>query len=54
MIVIKSSALVLIEFQNEWLDENVKIHFLMKDNKVGLESAIANGRQVLTAARKKG
>lgn len=51
---LKSSALVLIEFQGEWLNEDGKIHFLMKDNKEFLARAVENGKQALSAARRYG
>jgi nicotinamidase-related amidase len=52
-IDVKDSALVLIEYQNEWLDENSKLYKLMKDKKQFLDS-INNSKKVLEYARKIG
>ncbi len=51
---LENRALVLIEFQGEWLNAEGKIHFLMRDNKDDLENAINNGKQALSAARRRG
>ncbi|MFV7789391.1 isochorismatase family protein [Aliarcobacter lanthieri] len=50
---IESSALVLIEYQNEWLDENSKLYKLMKDKKQ-FEESIKNSKEALEYARKIG
>lgn len=52
-INIKNSALVLIEYQNEWLDENSKLYKLMKDKKQ-FEDSINNSKEILEYARKIG
>ncbi|XPV70465.1 MAG: isochorismatase family protein [Halarcobacter sp.] len=52
-IDIKKSALVLIEYQNEWLDEDSKLEHLMKDKKQFEESNI-NSKKVLEHGRKIG
>ncbi|RBQ28821.1 isochorismatase family protein [Aliarcobacter vitoriensis] len=52
-IDISDSALVLIEYQNEWLDENSKLYKLMKDKKQ-FEDSIKNSKIVLEFARKIG
>lgn len=49
----KKSALVLIEYQNEWLGENSKLEHLMQDKKQ-FENSKLNSKQVLTYARKIG
>ncbi|MCT7909486.1 isochorismatase family protein [Arcobacter lacus] len=49
----ESSALVLIEYQNEWLDENSKLYKLMKDKKQ-FEESIKNSKIALEFARKIG
>ncbi|MDX2242170.1 MAG: cysteine hydrolase [Leptolyngbyaceae cyanobacterium bins.302] len=51
--MIKQSALVLIEFQREWLDEDGKINPLMQDRKQ-FQVAIAAAKQALEAARQAG
>lgn len=45
-----NSALLLIEFQNEWLSEHGKIHHLLSDKEQFNES-VKNAKQVLEAAR---
>lgn len=50
---IKSSALLLIEYQNEWLDEKSKLYKMMKDKKQFQES-IKNSKIALEFARKIG
>ncbi|QKF58215.1 isochorismatase family protein [Aliarcobacter lanthieri] len=50
---LKSSALVLIEYQNEWLDKNSKLYKLMKDKKQ-FEESIKNSKIALEYARKIG
>ena len=52
-IDISNSALVLIEYQNEWLDENSKLYKLMKDKKQ-FEDSIKNSKEALEYARKIG
>ncbi|WP_418184630.1 isochorismatase family protein [Aliarcobacter vitoriensis] len=52
-IDISNSALVLIEYQNEWLDENSKLYKLMKDKKQ-FEESIKNSKIALEFARKIG
>lgn len=52
-IDVKDSVLVLIEYQNEWLDENSKLYKLMKDKKQFLDS-INNSKKILEYARKIG
>ncbi|RBQ31715.1 isochorismatase [Arcobacter sp. FW59] len=52
-IDISDSALVLIEYQNEWLDENSKLYKLMKDKKQ-FEESIKNSKISLEFARKIG
>lgn len=47
---IKQSALLLIEFQNEWLSENGKLQHLFQDRQQFVDS-IANAEQALLAAR---
>ncbi|OCL84208.1 Peroxyureidoacrylate/ureidoacrylate amidohydrolase RutB [Arcobacter porcinus] len=49
----KDSALLLIEYQNEWLDENSKLYNLMKDKKQ-FEESIKNSKEALEFARKIG
>jgi biuret amidohydrolase len=49
----EQSALVLIEFQREWLDEDGKIHHLMQD-KEQFQAAIASAKQAVEAARQAG
>ncbi|WP_419770571.1 MAG: isochorismatase family protein [Candidatus Marinarcus sp.] len=49
----KKSALVLIEYQNEWLGQNAKLEHLMKDKKQFEESKV-NSKKVLEHARKMG
>lgn len=50
---LKNSALVLIEYQNEWLSKNSKLDFLMKDKQQFKDSVIAS-KKVLAFARKIG
>lgn len=50
---IKRSALLLIEFQGEWLNQDGKLRPLMQDSKQ-FESAIQNAKLALQAARKSG
>jgi len=52
-IDITTSALILIEYQNEWLDENSKLYSFMKD-KQQFEFSIKNSKEVLEYARKIG
>ena len=52
-MTIKGSALVLIEFQNEWLGSSGKIRHRMED-KEQFESAIEGAKQALEAARQHG
>lgn len=47
----QKSALVLIEFQHEWLDEAGKIHHLMEDKQL-LQRTVIKAEQALEAARK--
>jgi nicotinamidase-related amidase len=47
------AALVLIEFQNEWLAEDGKLRSLMED-RAQLERAVEGGREALAAAREAG
>jgi nicotinamidase-related amidase len=47
------AALVLIEFQNEWLAHDGKLRFLMEDE-AQFESAIEAGREALAIARNYG
>lgn len=47
---IKNSALLLIEFQNEWLSSNGKLHYLFDDKQQFL-SSVENAKKVLEAAR---
>jgi len=49
-IDIKTSALILIEYQNEWLDKKSKLYSFMKD-KVQFEASIKNSKEVLEYAR---
>ncbi|MBW4579531.1 MAG: hypothetical protein KME42_08165 [Tildeniella nuda ZEHNDER 1965/U140] len=46
----EQSALILIEFQQEWLDEDGKINHLMHDREQ-FHSAIAAAKQTLETAR---
>jgi nicotinamidase-related amidase len=46
-------ALILIEFQREWLDPAGKIHHLMAD-RAQFDAAVASGARVLEAARADG
>lgn len=48
--MIGRAALVMIEFQNEWLANNGKINGLMTD-RPQFEAAISSGRRALTVAR---
>jgi Isochorismatase family len=48
--VTEDSALILIEFQREWLDEDGKLFFLMQDQEQ-FQSAIQAAKQLLEAAR---
>jgi nicotinamidase-related amidase len=47
------SALVLVEYQNEWLDPNGKLRFLLKDI-AAFDRSVEASRQVLEAARASG
>jgi hypothetical protein len=47
------SALLLIEFQNEWLGQEGKLPILMKDKKMFADSQIM-AQQVLEVARRSG
>ena len=49
----KSSAMLLIEYQNEWLDEKSKLYSFMKDKKQ-FEDSIKNSKEALEYARKTG
>jgi biuret amidohydrolase len=49
----KNAALVLIEFQNEWLDPSGKLRFLLKDIPQ-FNQSIEHAKQALDAARKTG
>lgn len=49
----KNKALILIEFQNEWLDDDGKIRRLMQDKKQ-FEFAIEGAKRALGAARQYG
>jgi len=49
----KDTAILLIEFQREWLDADGKINFLMKD-RAQFESAIKGGHDLLEFGRKNG
>ena len=49
----KDAALVLIEYQNEWLDPAGKLRFLLKDLD-HFERSVEASRQALDAARKAG
>lgn len=49
-INIQNSALVLIEYQNEWLDVNSKLYKLMRDKKQFIDS-IENSKKALEHAR---
>jgi biuret amidohydrolase len=48
--MIKNSALILIEFQKEWLDQDEKLHSLMQDREQ-FQTAIASAKTVLETAR---
>jgi nicotinamidase-related amidase len=48
---VKKSALVLIEFQSEWLDEDGKINHLMQDREQ-FQAALEGAKRVLAAARR--
>jgi biuret amidohydrolase len=48
--VIEDSALILIEFQREWLDEDGKLFFLMQDQEK-FQSAIEAAKRMLEAVR---
>lgn len=50
--MIEQSALILIEFQREWLDEDGKINHLMQDREQ-FYSAIATAKQTLETARQR-
>jgi nicotinamidase-related amidase len=52
-MTLKDSALVLIEYQNEWLDPKGKLRFLLKDLPQ-FDSAIEHSKQALQAARNAG
>ncbi|MFA5215735.1 cysteine hydrolase [Sulfuricurvum sp.] len=47
----KKSALILIEYQNEWLGKNAKLNALMED-KIQFEDSKRNSKLVLEYARK--
>lgn len=47
------AALVLIEFQREWLDETGKINHLVQD-RTQFHTAVAGGERALAAARRHG
>ena len=47
------SALVLIEYQRDWFDEDGKIHHLMKDKKL-FENSVQHSKVALEAARRAG
>jgi biuret amidohydrolase len=49
----KSAALVLIEFQNEWLDPAGKLRFLLKDLPQ-FDTSVRHAETALAAARKAG
>lgn len=48
--MIEHSALILIEFQQEWLDQDGKLHSLMQDRKQ-FQFAIKSAKDVLETAR---
>jgi len=50
--IITSSALILVEFQNEWLSSEGKLYSLFED-KTLLNTAISNTHCALTHARDK-
>jgi nicotinamidase-related amidase len=50
MQTLNHSALLLIEFQNEWLSEQGKIHHLLSDKKQ-FEESVKQAKQALAAAR---
>ncbi|AXX85910.1 isochorismatase [Malaciobacter marinus] len=52
-ISLENSGLVLIEYQNEWLNEGTKLSKLMKD-KIQFKNSIENSKKVLSYARKLG
>jgi nicotinamidase-related amidase len=52
-IDVKKNALILIEFQREWLDEDGKINKLMED-KQQFQAAIEGAKQAVSAARRHG
>lgn len=48
-----NAALILIEFQNEWLDPTGKLRFLLKDM-AQFDASVAAAKQALAAARESG
>lgn len=52
-MAIEGSALILIEFQREWLGEDGKIRPLMKDREQ-LDSAVEGAKKAVAAARQHG
>jgi biuret amidohydrolase len=52
-MTLKDSALVLIEYQNEWLDPTGKLRFLLKDMPQ-FDNAVAQSKVALHAARASG
>lgn len=52
-MTVKSSALILIEFQREWLGDDGKIRHLMQDREQ-FKSAIEGAKRALGAARQHG
>lgn len=52
-INLKNSALVLIEYQNEWLDEGSKLYKMMKD-KEQFTNSVRNSKKALEHAREIG
>lgn len=50
---INNSALIMIEFQNEWLGKKAKLSKLMKDKKQ-FENSIRQAKRALDAARNTG
>lgn len=49
----KDSALILVEFQNEWLEPQGKLRFLLKDIPQ-FDRSVENARRALDAARQAG
>ncbi|MGE0968833.1 cysteine hydrolase (plasmid) [Klebsiella sp. WOUb02] len=52
MKAMKPSALILIEYQNEWLSPSGKLNHLIQDREQ-LDASVSNSRAVLAAARKR-